>query len=68
MDALIACGWPGERIVAKSGASRVYVALSTLRKLGLRDLLLSRDDGYLLDAQVGVGFADLRLSPRTGDR
>jgi hypothetical protein len=27
----------------------VYVALSTLRKLGLRDALVKREDGYLLD-------------------
>jgi hypothetical protein len=30
------------------------VALTTLRKLGLRGLLLSQDDGYLLDPAFPV--------------
>ena len=37
-----------------AGASRVYVALGTLRKLGLRDVILSRDGGYLLDPRVKI--------------
>lgn len=47
-DHLIAAGWPGERPVGQSGAGRVYVALSTLRKLGLRDVLERHEDGYRL--------------------
>ena len=35
--------------VGLSGPGRVYVALSTLRKLGLRDVLERCDDGYRLD-------------------
>jgi hypothetical protein len=54
LDALLAAGWPGERVVPAAGANRVYVALTTLRKLGLRGLLLSQDDGYLLDPAVPV--------------
>jgi len=49
LEALKEAGWPGERMVASAGANRVYVALTTLRKLGLRKYLLSQDDGYLLD-------------------
>jgi hypothetical protein len=49
VDELLAAGWPGERVVPHAGAARVYVAISTLRKMGLRDFLVSRDDGYLLD-------------------
>lgn len=41
---LIAAGWPGEQPSPDSGASRVYVALSSLRKLGL-DAFLERHDG-----------------------
>ncbi len=46
---LLEAGWPGEKVRVHAGMLRVYNALSTLRKLGLRDVLLSRDDGYLLD-------------------
>ncbi|MGK0359825.1 MAG: putative ATPase/Tfp pilus assembly protein PilF [Bradymonadia bacterium] len=49
MNALIAAGWPGEQILPHAAANRVYVAIATLRKLGLRDLLHSHEDGYLLD-------------------
>jgi hypothetical protein len=52
LDALLAAGWPGERVLPQAGASRVYVVLATLRRLGLRGLLLSRDGGYLLDPKV----------------
>lgn len=52
LDALLAAGWPGERVLPQAGASRVYVALGTLRRLGLRGLLISRDGGYLLDPKT----------------
>ncbi len=48
VDALFAVGWPGERARGRSAASRVYVAMSTLRGLGLRDALERRSDGYLI--------------------
>jgi predicted ATPase/serine/threonine protein kinase len=51
---LLGIGWPGEKVRHDAGMLRVYNALSTLRKLGLRELLLSRDDGYLIDPRVGV--------------
>ncbi|HEY1959962.1 MAG TPA: hypothetical protein VGH28_30345 [Polyangiaceae bacterium] len=51
---LLAAGWPGERVLRDAGASRVYVALGTLRKLGLRDVILSGEGGYLLDPQVKI--------------
>jgi hypothetical protein len=54
VDDLLAAGWPGERVLRDAGASRVYVALGTLRKLGLRDVILSRDGGYLLDPDVKI--------------
>jgi tetratricopeptide (TPR) repeat protein len=49
LDEVIAAGWPGERIQAEAAAARAYTAIKTLRELGLGDLLLRRDDGYLLD-------------------
>ncbi|MEZ4449019.1 MAG: FHA domain-containing protein [Nannocystaceae bacterium] len=51
---LRAAGWPDERVLERAGANRVHVALTTLRKLGLRELLLRRDDGYLLHPDVVV--------------
>jgi DNA-binding winged helix-turn-helix (wHTH) protein len=51
---LIAVGWPGEKVQAKSGANRVYVALATLRRLGLRDIISKQRDGYLIAADAPV--------------
>jgi hypothetical protein len=48
-EALRDAAWPGERMQASAAAHRVRVALSTLRKLGLRDQLVSTTEGYLLD-------------------
>jgi hypothetical protein len=43
---LLEAGWPGERPVQAAGANRVYVSLSRLRQLGLRDLIERYEDGY----------------------
>jgi predicted negative regulator of RcsB-dependent stress response len=48
LDEIIAAGWPGERIQPDAAAARAYTAIKTLRELGLGDLLVRRDDGYLL--------------------
>jgi len=48
-DELLAYAWPGERMTADAAANRMKVALSTLRKLGLRSLIQRTDEGYLLD-------------------
>lgn len=55
--ALLAVGWPGERVGAEAGAHRVRVAIATLRRSGLRAILLSRDDGYLLDPAAPIDLA-----------
>lgn len=52
VEALFEGGWPGERAGAEAAHNRVYVAVSRLRKLGFQGLLLSRDDGFLLDPAV----------------
>jgi predicted ATPase len=54
LDDLVAAAWPGERMAFGAAANRVYVALATLRKLGLRDILLSVERGYLLSPGVEV--------------
>ena len=56
---LIEAGWPGEQMLAQSGASRVYVAIAALRKLGLRRALVRGEDGYrLVDVRVVRGGED----------
>lgn len=54
---LLALGWPGTRILERAGQNRVYVAVATLRKLGLANYLERTDDGYLLDPEVPL-FTD----------
>jgi hypothetical protein len=41
-------GWPGERMHPDSGRTRVYVAIYTLRKMGLADVITRHDDGYVI--------------------
>jgi DNA-binding NtrC family response regulator len=54
---LIEAGWPGEQMSDKSGANRVYVALTTLRRLGLRDVIERTKDGYLVPEQAPIDVA-----------
>ena len=49
---IIEAGWPGEKLLPESGLSRVYVAISTLRKLGLGEILKTVGRGYVLDAEI----------------
>jgi hypothetical protein len=58
MAELLAAGWPEERVLERAGANRVHVALTTLRKLGLREWLLRRDEGYLIDPEADVRVSD----------
>src|SRR5262249_36302722 len=46
-EALLSLGWPGERVLIEPGRKRVRVAIATLRNLGLRSILITRDDGSL---------------------
>lgn len=52
--ALFERAWPGEPPQPRAGASRVFVAISALRKLGLDRALVRHVDGYSLDAAVQV--------------
>jgi hypothetical protein len=51
---LFQAGWPGERIRADSSAGRVYVALSTLRRFGLADVIERFEDGYRIRPSVRI--------------
>ena len=57
-DRLLALGWPGEKVQLEAGAKRVRVGIATLRALGLRTLIITRDDGYLLDPSVPLALDD----------
>jgi predicted ATPase len=57
-DAVLAAGWPDERMMSSAGAMRVRTAIRTLRDLGLRDLLLTHDDGYVLDPTVSFASCE----------
>lgn len=50
--AVLAAGWPDERVLPSAGAHRVRVAIATLRKMGLRDVLVTSPEGYLLSHDV----------------
>jgi hypothetical protein len=58
LDALVDAGWPGEKLLADSGSNRVYVAIATLRRLGLRDIIERREGGYRLALDVGTELLD----------
>jgi len=49
---LFDAGWPGELALESAAKSRVYVAVSTLRKRGLEPVLQKTDDGYRLDPET----------------
>jgi tetratricopeptide (TPR) repeat protein len=57
VEAIIEAGWQGERIRPEAALNRVYVALATLRKLGLREALVTAAGGYCLDPAIAVRFA-----------
>lgn len=60
VEALVSAGWPGERVPPKAGATRVYTAIASLRRLGLRDYLLREDRGYLLRTDVPIARVSRR--------
>jgi hypothetical protein len=55
-ETLLEAGWQGERMHPEAALNRLYVAIATLRKLGLRDALLNRDDGYLIDPRCDLSW------------
>ncbi len=54
VEELLERGWPGEQVIPEAAKNRVYVAVATLRKMGLKDVLIRRDDGYVLDPEVAL--------------
>ncbi|MFO0725490.1 MAG: tetratricopeptide repeat protein [Myxococcota bacterium] len=53
-DSLLEAGWPGQQISPEAARNRLHVTLATLRKCGLKDALVSRGEGYLIDPRLRV--------------
>ncbi|MBN2797858.1 MAG: hypothetical protein JXX28_01810 [Deltaproteobacteria bacterium] len=51
-SALIEAGWPGEVILRDAALNRLYVAIHLLRRAGLSGVLVTRSDGYQIEAEV----------------
>jgi hypothetical protein len=51
---VIRAGWPQEKIGLDAALNRAYVALSSLRKKGLKGVLVSTSGGYALSQGVVV--------------
>lgn len=49
---LVDAGWPGEKMKHEAATLRVYTTVRRLRRLGLDEALITRDDGYLLDQEL----------------
>ena len=56
IEDLLLAGWPDEKVIKRSGCNRVYVAIATLRQLGLGELLRKHATGYLLDPDVPLAL------------
>jgi len=54
LEQVYSVGWPNEDISPESMRNRVHVALSALRRMGLRGVLVHRDGGYSLSMDVPV--------------
>lgn len=52
VEELFAAGWPGQSARPESAAHRVHVAIASLRKLGLENAIVTRGEGYTLDASI----------------
>jgi hypothetical protein len=55
VDELLVIGWPGEKMARSSALNRLYVALATLRSLGLREVIERHPQGYTLNARIKWG-------------
>jgi len=58
VDEIVRAGWPTERMQHESGLARAYVTIQRLRALGLKSVIVTRDDGYLLDPRINLEQAN----------
>lgn len=65
---LVAAGWPGERLLPCAATNRLYVALATLRSLGMRGCLRRGRGGWLIDPDLRIVSGEARvLRPANGE-
>lgn len=50
--------WIGEDVGVESSTNRLYVTIATLRRAGLKTLIVSERGGYMLDQEVELIFVD----------
>jgi hypothetical protein len=58
VELLVSKGWPDEKLGTETGLSRLYVAIATLRKLGLHGAIITSGDGYLFDPRIRMEPVD----------
>jgi hypothetical protein len=63
VTAAFEAGWPGERATPSAAAMRVYTAVHTLRRMGLKGLLVRRRRGYVLDIDVRIAASESQIPP-----
>lgn len=63
VTAAFEAGWPGERATPAAAAMRVYTAVHTLRRMGLKGLLVRRRRGYVLDIDVRIAASESQIPP-----
>lgn len=63
VTAAFEAGWPGERATPTAAAMRVYTAVHSLRRLGLRGMLVRRRRGYFLDTTVTIAKLESQIPP-----
>src|SRR5262249_14706511 len=57
-EELVEVAWPGQHPTPESARNRVYVAIANLRNLGLREALLTHDEGYLIDPALPLTLVE----------
>jgi len=63
VTAAFEAGWPGERANPTAAAMRVYTPIHSLRRSGLRGLLVRRRRGYVLDCDVYIAANESQIPP-----
>lgn len=63
VTAAFEAGWPGERATPAAAAMRVYTAVHSLRRMGLKGLLVRRRRGYVLDINVQIAASESQFPP-----
>ncbi|MDF2693983.1 MAG: Signal transduction response regulator [Labilithrix sp.] len=63
VTAAFEAGWPGERASPTAAAMRVYTAVHSLRRFGLRGILVRRRRGYVLDIDVHIAANQSQFPP-----